>query len=85
VRALLAAALLALTAPAAGQEATCPGGLCGAEALNPWFEDLARLEAGAPIKVHVVQIGDSHTAGEVTSRARCAAGFEGRSGAADGA
>jgi lysophospholipase L1-like esterase len=65
VRALLAAALLALTAPAAGQEATCPGGLCGAEALNPWFEDLARLEAGAPIKVHVVQIGDSHTAGEV--------------------
>jgi lysophospholipase L1-like esterase len=63
VRTLLAAAFLALAAPAASQ--TCPTGLCGTEALTPWFEDLARLEAGEPIKVHVLQIGDSHTAGEV--------------------
>lgn len=63
MRALLAAALLASATPAAAQ--TCPGGLCGAAALTPWFEELAALEAGDPIKVHVVQIGDSHTAGEV--------------------
>ncbi|HEV2080996.1 MAG TPA: GDSL-type esterase/lipase family protein [Brevundimonas sp.] len=61
----MAAALLALAAPAAAQEGPCPGGLCGAEALSPWFEELARLEEGAPIRVHVLQIGDSHTAGEV--------------------
>lgn len=67
MRAVLAAALLALATalpgPAGAQ--ACAGGLCGAEGLVPWFEDLARLEAGEPLKVHVVQIGDSHTAGEV--------------------
>lgn len=80
MRALLAAALLALAAPAAAQ--TCPDGLCGAEALSPWFENLAALEAGEPLKVHVVQIGDSHTAGEVipgTVRSRLQARF-GRGG-----
>lgn len=61
---------------------SCVGGLCGAPALAPWFEDLQRLEDGAPIKVHVLQIGDSHTAGEVfpgTLRSRLQARF-GRGG-----
>ncbi len=70
MRALLAAAVLALAGPVAAQSifvqiTECDGGICGVEALAPWFEDLAALEAGEPIKVHVVQIGDSHTAGEV--------------------
>jgi lysophospholipase L1-like esterase len=73
VRALPAAALLALAGPAAAQSTFSPvhdpdevcASLCGAETLAPWFEDLAALEAGEPIKVHVLQIGDSHTAGEV--------------------
>lgn len=63
MKALLVAAALALAGPAAAQ--TCVGGLCGTQALAPWFEDLAKVEAGQPLRVHVLQIGDSHTAGEV--------------------
>lgn len=52
----------------------CPGGLCQPEALNGVFEALARAEAGrdtAP--VHILQIGDSHTAGDrITGKLRAA-------------
>lgn len=44
---------------------TCPDGLCGAEALAPLFETLAETETGARrTPVHILQLGDSHTAGD---------------------
>ena len=44
---------------------TCPGGLCGAETLAPLFQALAETEAGSRrTPTHIVQIGDSHTAGD---------------------
>lgn len=44
---------------------TCPGGLCGAAALEPFFEDLRATEDGVRDRpVHILQIGDSHTAGD---------------------
>ncbi len=52
----------------------CPGGLCQAEALTGVFEALARVEAGGgPLPVHILQIGDSHTAGDrITGKLRAA-------------
>jgi lysophospholipase L1-like esterase len=55
-------------------DSVCPGGLCQPEALEGVFEALAATEAGrrrAP--VHIVQIGDSHTAGDrITGKVRAA-------------
>jgi len=52
----------------------CPGGLCQAEALTGLFTALSRAEFGldtAP--VHILQIGDSHTAGDrITGKLRAA-------------
>lgn len=43
----------------------CSGGLCQPEALDGVFEGLAGLEAGTRARpVHILQIGDSHTAGD---------------------
>ncbi|WP_299174568.1 GDSL-type esterase/lipase family protein [uncultured Brevundimonas sp.] len=51
-------------APAPGAS-VCRDGLCGTEALNGWFEALRATEVGgAEAPVHVLQIGDSHTAGD---------------------
>ena len=52
----------------------CPEGLCGAEALTPLFEALAATEAGTRrTPVHILQIGDSHTAGDrITGAVRAA-------------
>lgn len=51
----------------------CSGGLCQPEALNGLFEALARTEAGRPPPVHILQIGDSHTAGDrITGKLRAA-------------
>ena len=59
--------------PAPG-ESVCRAGLCQPEALNGVFEALAEAEAGrgrAP--VHILQIGDSHTAGDrITGKLRAA-------------
>lgn len=50
------------TAPGAS---VCPEGICGVEALEGVFEALAATEAGARDRpVHILQIGDSHTAGD---------------------
>lgn len=50
--------------PAPGAS-VCPDGICGAEALEGLFEALAATEAGTRDRpVHVLQIGDSHTAGD---------------------
>ena len=70
-----AAAALASSAP---EPAPCRARLCFAEALRPFLE---RLRAGQP--VHIVQIGDSHTAGDmITSgwrtRLQARYGFGGR-------
>ena len=58
----------------------CPDGLCQPEALNGVFEALSEAEAGpghAP--VHILQIGDSHTAGDrITGKLRTA--LQGRFG-----
>lgn len=60
--------LAALSAPAAAS--TCAGPLCNPEALAPYF---ARLEAVRVAKgvapVHILQIGDSHTAGDAVTGA----------------
>lgn len=57
--------------PAPGAS-TCPGGLCGGAALTPLFQALSDLEQGrrrAPVRI--LQIGDSHTAGDrITGAAR---------------
>jgi lysophospholipase L1-like esterase len=50
--------------PAPGQS-DCPGGLCQPEALADFFTALAAMEDGARgAPVHVLQLGDSHTAGD---------------------
>ena len=57
--------------PAAGASA-CPSGICQPEALERLFEVLAVSEArpwGGP--VHILQVGDSHTAGDrITGKLR---------------
>lgn len=60
-------------APAAGPS-VCPDGLCQPEALNGLFEALARTGTGVgTAPVHILQIGDSHTAGDrITGRLRAA-------------
>jgi lysophospholipase L1-like esterase len=59
--------------PAPGTS-VCPGGLCQPEALNGVFEALARAEARSDTApVHILQIGDSHTAGDrITGKLRAA-------------
>lgn len=56
----------ALIAMAAAATAPCQASLCDAETLRPYFEKLARARAHEPGKkpVHILQIGDSHTAGD---------------------
>jgi lysophospholipase L1-like esterase len=56
----LPAAIPAIEVPA---PADCDGALCYADTLRPFF---ARLHAGAP--VHIVQIGDSHSAGDMVTQ-----------------
>ena len=60
-----------LSAPTPGA-AVCPGGLCQPEALGSFFEALAATEAGLPDRpVHILQLGDSHTAGDrITGKMR---------------
>jgi len=61
----LLSALAAVAAAQPSDPAACRGTLCYAQALEPF---LARLEAarpGAGAPVHILQIGDSHTAGDM--------------------
>lgn len=90
----LALVLAAAAAPALAQTAygpadapepgasQCPGGLCGRAGLDGFFRRLDALKAGgnAP-NVHIVQIGDSLTAGDqITGKLR--AGLQARFGVA---
>ena len=77
VAAILASAAAAQipyqAAPAAPPGASiCPGGLCQPEALAPFFGQLARIGADRDAgTVHILQIGDSHTAGDrITGKLR---------------
>lgn len=87
MRAAVLALLLGLAvAPAAAQTpyqptvlpapgaTVCPGGLCQPEALTPLFEALRATEAHErSTPVHILQIGDSHTAGDrITGKLRAA-------------
>ncbi|HYC73506.1 GDSL-type esterase/lipase family protein [Brevundimonas sp.] len=58
--------------PPAPGAAVCPGGLCQPEALTSLFEALAATEAGTREEpVRILQIGDSHTAGDrITGKLR---------------
>ena len=79
---LLGAALLATAAAAQTPyvavvdpepgSGVCPSGLCQPEALNGLFEALAAVEAGSANRpVHILQLGDSHTAGDrITGKVR---------------
>ncbi|WP_339932023.1 GDSL-type esterase/lipase family protein [uncultured Brevundimonas sp.] len=71
--ALAQSAYVPRTGLAAGT-AVCPGGLCQVEALEGLFEALAATEAGQRERpVHILQIGDSHTAGDrITGALRAA-------------
>ena len=58
-------ALAAVAAAQAPSPANCNSGLCYADALAPYFARLraSRPDDGAPL--HIIQIGDSHTAGDM--------------------
>jgi lysophospholipase L1-like esterase len=67
MKAALLVLLAALAAPPPDR-AECEGRLCFAEALTPFLAELkASEESGAP--VHILQIGDSHTAGDMITNA----------------
>lgn len=78
--ALLAASAAAAQTPYGPLEtpgpgpSVCPGGLCQPEALGGLFEALAASEAGERNRpVHILQVGDSHTAGDrITGAVRAA-------------
>jgi len=60
---------LTLPEPGAG---VCPGGMCRAEALSRVFASLLATERGERREpVHILQLGDSHTAGDrITGKVR---------------
>jgi len=65
--AILAAAAL-VAAPV--EPAPCRGdSLCNAEALRPFLDKLTAFRPGEGRSLHILQIGDSHTAGDLISEA----------------
>jgi hypothetical protein len=75
--ALLGSALALFAAmPSSSQMATapvvtaeCAGALCDYQALRPYFEKLATARGRTGKPVHILQIGDSHTAGDAITGA----------------
>ena len=63
-------ATLALLLPSVSEAAPCTGPTCNLATLAPYFARLAHARAapGQP-PVHIVQIGDSHSAGDVMTAA----------------
>jgi lysophospholipase L1-like esterase len=61
---LAAVAAAATLAFPAGLDTSCVRALCGVEALAPVFAKLAEQPPGAGHTVHILQIGDSHSAGD---------------------
>ena len=65
-------AMLALAAAAASAPvvtADCAGSLCDYAVLRPWFDKLAAARGSSGKPVHILQIGDSHTAGDAITGA----------------
>jgi len=65
---LLIAALAALS-PMPALAARCAGPVCNMDRLAPWFAKLATARRGRGPAVHILQIGDSHTAGDAVTGA----------------
>lgn len=64
------AALALLAAPVVVQAAPCTGPVCNFDTLAPYFARLAAAGDGRGMPpVHIVQIGDSHTAGDALTGA----------------
>ncbi|WP_034158037.1 GDSL-type esterase/lipase family protein [Sphingomonas sp. ERG5] len=64
------AALVLLAAPATAHAAPCTGPICNFDTLAPYFARLAMAgDARGLPPVHIVQIGDSHTAGDALTGA----------------
>jgi hypothetical protein len=61
------ALLIAAAAPVMTPD--CAGGLCGYSVLRPYFEKLASARGRSGKPVHILQIGDSHTAGDAITGA----------------
>ena len=67
---MIAGFMLAAAVAAAPQvTADCAGSLCGYGVLRPYFERLAAAKDGRGKPVHILQIGDSHTAGDAITGA----------------
>ena len=64
-----ALALAAAVAAAPALNADCAGGLCDYAVLRPYFEKLVSARDGSGKPVHILQIGDSHTAGDAITGA----------------
>ncbi|SNT08103.1 GDSL-like Lipase/Acylhydrolase family protein [Sphingomonas laterariae] len=58
--------LIAFAAAAASSAPSCADGLCNIRGLEPFYEKLSRQPRNQPGKrpIHILQIGDSHTAGD---------------------
>jgi lysophospholipase L1-like esterase len=64
----MSAAALAISLALTGS--ACHGRLCDAKALDPYFAALETAKAKGHAPVHVLQIGDSHSAGDNITGAR---------------
>ena len=64
---IAALALAVLPAPVAAQSCTAP--VCNLEVLAPYFARLAAPKGEGAPPVHILQIGDSHTAGDAITGA----------------
>ena len=60
----LAAVAAATLAFATAQDPSCVRALCGVDALAPVFAKLEQVHAGSERTLHILQIGDSHSAGD---------------------
>ncbi len=60
----VAAAVMVAVAAGSSPSVPCVQSLCGAQALAPFFALLEQTRLGVPRTVHVLQIGDSHSAGD---------------------
>ncbi|WP_294390752.1 GDSL-type esterase/lipase family protein [uncultured Sphingomonas sp.] len=60
---------MSIVAAAALGASACIGSLCQPGALHPYFDKLARLQAGTGRPVHILQVGDSHSAGDAITGA----------------
>ena len=63
-----ALAATALVVAPAGP-ASCAASLCNAEAVRPFLDKLAAFRPGSGRSIHILQIGDSHSAGDMISAA----------------